>query len=173
MQSFDWVGLLSSESPWAHLIVCSERSLDNFVYSGMRSREENIIRIIRGDRCPTKDRLFQEWAAALQFPYYFGNNWDAWDECLADLDWLPATQYVFFVTNVDALLSDTGNDFTVFISILEKVAKEWARPVDQPSSETRSAVSFRVVFHSEAAKEGCGRQRLDQAGLELPPVLRY
>lgn len=33
--------------------------------------------------------LFDSCADSLQFPAYFGNNWDALADCLADLSWLP------------------------------------------------------------------------------------
>lgn len=47
------------------------------------------VRTVRGSKMLTEDQLFTEVSAALQFPYYFGENWPAFDECLADLEWLP------------------------------------------------------------------------------------
>src|SRR5262249_13001237 len=47
------------------------------------------VRTVRGRKMRTVDGLFDEMAAALQFPYYFGENWPAFNECLADMDWLP------------------------------------------------------------------------------------
>lgn len=47
------------------------------------------IRAVRGRKMRTVHGLFDEMAAALQFPYYFEENWAAFDECLADMDWLP------------------------------------------------------------------------------------
>ena len=35
-----------------------------------------------------KQRLLEVIATELRFPKYFGFNWDALDECLADLSWL-------------------------------------------------------------------------------------
>ena len=43
---------------------------------------------LRGTRCKTEDIMFYEVSASFQFPYYFGENWDAMDECLCDLEWL-------------------------------------------------------------------------------------
>ena len=53
----------------------------------------------------TLDALFDEMAAAFQFPYYFGENWDALDECLADLSWLPAAGYVILIRESSEVLA--------------------------------------------------------------------
>ncbi|MDP2876301.1 MAG: barstar family protein, partial [Holophaga sp.] len=46
-------------------------------------REENaVFRHLRGTRMGSPRQLFDEWAAVLQFPVHFGENWDALDECL-------------------------------------------------------------------------------------------
>jgi hypothetical protein len=43
-------------------------------------------RFCRGSKMQTLDALFDEFSAAWQFPYYFGYNWAAFDECLSDLN---------------------------------------------------------------------------------------
>ena len=45
----------------------------------------------------TDEELFGIVASAMRFPDYFGNNWDALDECLSDMDWLPAEGYLLVV----------------------------------------------------------------------------
>ena len=39
-------------------------------------------RILRGWKMRTVTKMFDEFGAAMQFPYYFGENWPAFDECL-------------------------------------------------------------------------------------------
>ena len=40
-------------------------------------------------RSGSKSALLAWYATALNFPGYFGHNWDALEECLRDLAWLP------------------------------------------------------------------------------------
>jgi hypothetical protein len=47
-----------------------------------------------GARIADPAELLEECATQLAFPIWFGNNWDALVDCLADLSWLPAAGYV-------------------------------------------------------------------------------
>lgn len=174
MQLPGWDELLHIETSWSHLVVSSERDLDNFVGITRYAQTRSLVRIIRGQRCKTPHQLLQEWAAALQFPYYFGHNWDALDECLADLEWLldkprswPEKGFVFFVTNIDSALASRDDEFTIFMRILDTAAREWATPIPPDSEWSRPGIPFRVVFHCtpEHETEACGR--LLQAGVIL------
>jgi RNAse (barnase) inhibitor barstar len=48
---------------------------------------ENGYQIIKvnGEKIHDNATFFKVLAQSLNFPTYFGNNWDAWDECLRDL----------------------------------------------------------------------------------------
>ncbi len=167
MRSLNLDGILSVDSPWAYFVACEEGDIDSFALRWRHREDKFVLRILRGRRCSDEQRLFQEWAAALQFPYYFGENWDAFDECLADLEWMPARAYLFAITNIDGLLRRKDREFQIFMSILDKVAAEWATPVAVDAEWDRPAIPFRVMFHSEPRNETKARQRLEQAGVEL------
>lgn len=47
--------------------------------------------------CDDKACLLRRFAEALSFPEWFGHNWDAFADCLADLDWLAASGHVLVV----------------------------------------------------------------------------
>lgn len=60
------------------------------------------VRVVRGRKMRNLRALFNEFAAALQFPLYFGENEDAFNECIAELETLPAGEgYVVTVIEPD------------------------------------------------------------------------
>jgi len=162
-----WDELATPGPPWAYMVRCVESQVDWFALHGSERHFEGVIRIIRGERCSNVRQLLQEWAAALQFPYYFGHNWDAFEECLADLSWLPAPAYVLFVTRVNDLLELDPQAFKLFADILKKVASEWqGRHLGVEADDTRM---FRVIFHSEPESTGVANRRLSDASLKPEP----
>lgn len=71
--------------------------------------KEEIIRYdisifeIYADNIQTENQLLKDISEAMLFPDYFGNNWDALEECLRDMEWIPAKGYVLLVHNADQL----------------------------------------------------------------------
>ena len=66
-----------------------------------------------------KERLLKNIAAALQFPKWFGHNWDALEDCLSDL---PGKKgYVLLFDKPKA-----GDDLGVLIDVLRSSASSWA-----------------------------------------------
>jgi hypothetical protein len=103
----------------------------------------HAVRLVRGNKMRLVNNLFDEFAAAFQFPCYFGENWNAFDECLADLEWLPASGYVLFVTNAaDVLRDEPPSEFITFARLLHSISDEW-------SNNRQKA--FRVVYQCVAA----------------------
>jgi len=64
-------------------------------------------------------------AKALRFPNWFGGNWDALNDSLTDLDWLPATPgYVLVFENSDHFVRHK-RDFDVAKAVLSSAAEYW------------------------------------------------
>ena len=146
--------LAAPDTPKIFLAVGRERDLDMLYVLGAPA---GIARVVRGQRCPDKIHLFQEWAAAFQFPYYFGHNWDAWHECIRDLDWMRSDTYITIISNVDQVLAGADKDFRSFVSLLEKSAAEWQERIHE-----RNAV-FKVIYHSERETASAAVDRLTAA----------
>ena len=69
------------------------------------SQSGAYVSYLRGTRCKTEDDFFHEISASFQFPYYFGENWAAMDECLCDLEWLSAAKIFVIIDDFSSMFS--------------------------------------------------------------------
>lgn len=131
-----------------------------------------VVRTVRGRKMRTYQGVFDEFAAALQFPLYFGDNMDAFDECIADLAWLPAQSgYVILVTDPQEVLADEGDDGIAWlVGSLVSASVEWSRPVDLGEWWDRPAVPFHVVLQFLAVDRVHVVDRWRSAGAVLEPL---
>lgn len=91
-------------------------------------RAEEIMQALRGSRLSLvrirvddKETLLKHIAAALDFPGWFGANWDALEDCLSDLSWREAPGHVLLFDQARA-----GDDLGVLIDVLRSSAEYWA-----------------------------------------------
>ena len=68
-----------------------------------------------------KQVLLKNIAAALDFPDWFGANWDALEDCLGDLSWTRAAGHVLLFSEARA-----GDDLGVLTDVLRSSAEFWA-----------------------------------------------
>lgn len=128
------------------------------------------IRVLRGTKATTVPGLFDEAAAALQFPAYFGENWDAFDDCVTDLGWLPADLYLLLVTQAGAFLSAApDDDLRIAAEILGDANRRWASPGGR-RAHTHRPTPFHVVFDDVPAGTIHLGERLAALGVEVPPL---
>jgi len=102
------------------------------------------LKVIKGRQCKTPAHLFAEFAQVLKFPDYFGYNWDALEECLADLEWLPAKGYILLITEAGHVLPDDEEEFETFLEILRDAGEAWGN--GQAGMSTQRATPFHVLF---------------------------
>jgi hypothetical protein len=119
----------SLEPPYLYLSIAGPKEFGEYAYRlNYENSSKLAVRVVRGNKMRRLDDLYDEFAAALQFPLYFGENWAAFDECLADLEWLPAPGYVLLISDaVEVLNAEPEKQFATFIRILSGICAEWAR----------------------------------------------
>ena len=101
--------------------------------ASLLAAEGNIVRFIRGEKATTKADLFDEFAAALQFPIHFGHNWDALADSLTDLDWLGvAFGYYVVIWNADKFLAGDAESLQTFSSIVQDTNVTWTNSQRKP-----------------------------------------
>lgn len=86
---------------------------------------ENSVRVITlPASIRSKEKLLRMLAQQFQFPAYFGHNWDALEECLRDLSWLPAGNIE--IRHHDLPLPPGSQDRQTYLQILQSAAAFWA-----------------------------------------------
>ena len=77
------------------------------------------------DRCGDKAAFLERTAAALEFPAWFGGNWDAFFDCLADLSWRPAPGHVLVFENTADMRRHAPEVLDTALAILADAAAAW------------------------------------------------
>jgi len=72
----------------------------------------------------TKAALMNAVDNALKLPDYFGRNWDALEECIRDLSWLPEGSIV--LVHEDVPLMNDRASLRTYLSILMDAIRKWA-----------------------------------------------
>ena len=128
----------------------------------------SVVRAVRGRKMHRTPGLFDEFAAAFQFPEYFGENWDAFEECLSDLEWLPREGgYVLVVTDPAEVLQECPADFEVLVRVLGDAVTEWATPIETGAWWDRPPVPFNVVLATEPSSKDTVADRWQRLGVNL------
>jgi len=131
--------LCNATPPWSALLVVPRGTSASAL---LKKPPGFAVRTIQGKKCRTPSDLFGEFARALAFPDYFGHNWDALEECLADLEWLPAKGYILLITDTQAVLPEEEEEYDTLLEVLDDAGEAWSKG---HTADGRRA-PFHVVF---------------------------
>jgi len=154
--------LQNATKPWSSLLVVPPETTASAL---VKPPEGFLLRVICGAKCRTPAGTLKEFSRALEFPDYCGCNWDALEECLTDLEWLPAKGYVVLITDAQAVIPDEEEEYETLLEILNDVGEAWSK--GQTSSGRRAP--FHVFFGvSEAHRVKRKHWGLDELPLAVP-----
>jgi len=74
----------------------------------------------------TKEQLLGAVATEMQFPAYFGGNWDALEECLRDMTWLPANGYLLILRSAEQLWRQNARLAAGMVTSWHVSAEQWS-----------------------------------------------
>lgn len=164
--------LLTPVRPWFLRVSCSHSDLTNLLWGVSNHSEYKIqMRVLRGSRMVNIQSLFDEISAALQFPYYFGYNWAALDECITDLEWMKGDAYIIAISDFNILHQELGSTTGTLLQILDNAATEWSTPISQGESWDRPARPFHVLFHAVTGAEVAMAQAFREFNYECIPLV--
>ena len=79
---------------------------------------------IDGKSITRKEQFLNHTATALRFPKSFGDNWDALEECLLDLE-SDADGYLILYDHIDGLLQAHPDQFETLVEIFRDAVASW------------------------------------------------
>jgi hypothetical protein len=78
-----------------------------------------------GKTIKSKQDLFDQFQQIMQFPDYFGHNWDALDEFLRDLEWLPSLGYILYFSSPEVFINTSPIEFKIFLEVIQSSYDYW------------------------------------------------
>ena len=161
------IHLQSTKAPWTSLVIVpTGKRAESLVHPP----KGYALKVIKGRHCQTPAKLFAECAQALKFPDYFSRNWDALEECLADLEWLSAKGYILLITDAEGLLPDDEEEYETFLEILRDAGEAWGS--GQAGMGARRATPFHVLFavseQEKAKRAHWGMKEINVEPTRLP-----
>lgn len=159
--------LFNPGKPCFYLYEANISDVEMLYMSLERLREKCIIRKVRGNKCRKVTDFFDEISSAFQFPLYFGENWNAFNDCITDLDWLEAEVYIVLISNADQLLVDADDeDFRILIKMFIIANQEWLDP-NRYVQRDRISTAFHVIFQCSPSDIEMFSHRLKQFCVEF------
>lgn len=80
---------------------------------------------IEGKDIANKTDLLKASAKVMSFPAYFGSNWDAFEDCITDLDWVAANGYILLYTQPENFARNNPSDWATAIDIFRSAVEYW------------------------------------------------
>ena len=112
-----------------------KQDFESFIMGKRLSMQDTFVVLLQGKRMNNPWDLYHELEAVLQFPSYFGGNWDAVYDCITDFEWLKEKKYLIGIMDFDQILNnfdgDKNKELEIFISVLKDAIKYWHTP-DNP-----------------------------------------
>jgi hypothetical protein len=96
-----------------------------FIFGGQIEGRGDDLRVTIPPRISSKNALLTELAVQLRFPAYFGENWDAFQECIRDLSWLPPARVI--LSHADLPLAGDVKNLQIYVEILRDAVQKMSK----------------------------------------------
>jgi len=148
--------LIQLEAPYFHIAVGDTALLYNLKVQA-KELNKTEFKVIRGQKCKSVTGLLNEWAA--------------FDECLNDLEWLPADSYILTITNSQLIFKWRKRDFKDLINTLKNAVQEWTGGRCYDSFPTHPT-PFHIIFQCNELHIEAFQKKLIKAGIEELSIIQ-
>jgi RNAse (barnase) inhibitor barstar len=80
---------------------------------------------LEGKKIEKKDQFLNHAAVAMKFPDHFGKNWDAFYDCLTDMEWAESNGYVIYFDHTDGFADHHESQLETVIELFQDAVDFW------------------------------------------------
>ena len=80
---------------------------------------------LEGQKIEKKEQFLNHAAVAMKFPSHFGNNWDAFYDCLTDMDWVDTQGYLIYFDHTDAFADHHESQLETVVELFQDAVDFW------------------------------------------------
>jgi RNAse (barnase) inhibitor barstar len=80
---------------------------------------------LEGQKIEKKEQFLNHAAVAMKFPSHFGQNWDAFYDCLTDMDWVEAEGYIIYFDHTDSFVAHHESQLETVIELFQDAVDYW------------------------------------------------
>jgi RNAse (barnase) inhibitor barstar len=81
---------------------------------------------LEGRKIEKKEQFLNHASVAMQFPSHFGKNWDAFYDCLTDLEWIKAENFAIYFDHTDNFAEHHESELETLIEIFQDAVDFWS-----------------------------------------------
>ncbi|MFB6616924.1 barstar family protein [Streptomyces sp. NPDC056367] len=134
-------------APWMHVITPGGGvPLDELLPA---SGSVYVARL-NGQEMPDEISAFHHFSEVLKFPNYFGWNWNAFYDCVRDLEWLATESRILIIESAESALSEDSDARKLFFKSLWRAGKRWSY-TKRPEGVTLTKLSIVLSCDRDSA----------------------
>ncbi len=119
-------------------------------YIDLLNKEDFYIQYIDGKLIQTQQQCYDYFGKVYCFANYFGNNWDAFTDCMRDLEfWDESQGFILVIYNYSNFLSQYQKDKQIFIECLKYIVYFYEKECLTTSGGMNKIKSFDVYLIDE------------------------
>lgn len=80
---------------------------------------------LEGMKIEKKEQFLNHAAVAMKFPSHFGGNWDAFYDCLTDMEWVKSESYAIYFDHTDAFTQHHESQLETVIELFQDAVNYW------------------------------------------------
>jgi len=82
---------------------------------------------LEGQKIEKKEQFLNHAAVVMKFPSHFGNNWDAFYDCLTDMEWVDEETrgYLVYFDHTDAFANHHESQLETVIELFQDAVEFW------------------------------------------------